>query len=107
MLYFDNNKPLQTAPVAPNTLTETPVAEPSQAKSTNLFSNLKDTALINILDAHVHYHVFRAVLDSASQNNFFSQSCYNRLKLPRFCLLLDIKGVGGVNSRVSQSLAVQ
>lgn len=41
------------------------------------------TTNVEILDAFGNYQIIRVVLDSASQANFISQKCLNRLGLPR------------------------
>lgn len=111
MLHFEHSTPSITQPITQNNIpSDTPVAVSFDSPSTNLFSNIKDTiilstALINILDLHGNYHVVRAVLDSASQSSFISQSCCSRLNLSPYSLSLDVKGIGGVSSHVTQAVS--
>nr|CAI5862640.1 unnamed protein product [Callosobruchus analis] len=63
--------------------------KPSKPQTTVLLSTTK----VDILDARGYYQTVRVVLDNASQANFISENCLNRLGLSRKKLIVPIVGI--------------
>ncbi len=64
------------------------------------------TGLVNVLDSQGNPHSVRVLLDSASQANFISKRCFNRLGLTSSKLNIPIKGIGEMSSLVSQGVTL-
>lgn len=50
------------------------------------------TALVNITDANNQTHTLRALLDSGSQSNFITESAFEKLKLPKKHINMQVLG---------------
>nr|CAI5849091.1 unnamed protein product [Callosobruchus analis] len=68
--------------------------KPSKPQTTVLLSTTK----VDILDARGYYQTVRVVLDNASQANFISENCLNRLGLSRKKLIVPIVGINQSSS---------
>lgn len=82
--------------------------------TSSLMSNDKDhsqvflaSAVVEVKDNSGHYHLARALLDSASQLNFISESLAQTLRIPRSNSSLSISGIGNVSAEVRWSTKVE
>lgn len=117
LLHFENNiSSTSTVASADNatkivpTHLSNPIASTSQINSlsTNVVPScshnstvLLSTALGEVLDSRGNFQTVRILLDSASQANFITDKCVNRLGLQRYKSSLSIHGLGKMSSAAS------
>ncbi|KAJ8979042.1 hypothetical protein NQ317_010293 [Molorchus minor] len=65
---------------------------------------LLSTASVEILDSRGNFHVIRVLLDSGSQANFITQTCFRKLGLTRFRLHTPIRGVCQMSSEATSGV---
>ncbi|KAL0883918.1 hypothetical protein ABMA27_015986 [Loxostege sticticalis] len=128
MLHFDNNLvrnvPAQSVSPAPArpVIVEAPAPAPSSAAlcfSSSLMNNkpvsrapttvLLATARVIVLDSHGKEHIIRVLLDSASQSNFITGECCQRLNLPlnNSSTHTVVKGIGGSSRTVQHTATIK
>lgn len=117
LLHFDRNVKRSCSVVAPVANTSPtlsnhvfePIASTSQINTlTNMIPSnstiLLSTAQIEVLNCRGHYETVRVLLDSASQANFITAKCANRLGLPRSNLSLSVNGLGQMGFSASSGI---
>jgi hypothetical protein len=64
------------------------------------------TAIVEIRNKFNQYVPCRILLDNASQLNFISESCVQRLRLPRKQQSTSIQGINNVNTTTNASVSI-
>ncbi|XP_064214925.1 uncharacterized protein LOC135267108 [Tribolium castaneum] len=118
LLHFVSSNTLSTQS-KPATISENPIApidtspksldSPTRINSlTNLIpsqSVLLSTAVVEVQDSLGQFQEVRILLDSASQANFITKNCAERLGLSRKTSTFIIKGLGGMNDKASKEVS--
>lgn len=68
---------------------------------------LLSTALVHVYDANGQIQLCRILLDSASQSNFISEACVQRLKLKRKNNAIPIIGINNSVAKATHSVTVE
>ncbi|KAJ8975730.1 hypothetical protein NQ317_004194 [Molorchus minor] len=123
LLHFENNvseaADANASPVQQNTnnlLPQDHVSDPcssAQAQISTLTNVvpvknttiLLSTVQIDVQDTYGNFQRVRALLDSASQANFITNKCCNRLGLTRTPLSLSIRGLGQMSSTATHGVS--
>jgi hypothetical protein len=64
------------------------------------------TAIVEVKNKYNQYVPCRVLLDSASQLNFISEKCVQRLRLPRTLTPVSIQGINNVNTVTHHSVSL-
>lgn len=119
LLHFENNLESSSIVAPTQDVSQTfsnhgpqPVASTSQINSlANVLPTSPHTAMVLLSTAHVevldslgNYQTVRILLDSASQANFITQNCVNKLGLSRYKTSLSIHGLGQMSSVASRGV---
>ncbi|EFA02786.1 hypothetical protein TcasGA2_TC008524 [Tribolium castaneum] len=96
-------------PIAPIDTSPKSLDSPTRINSlTNLIpsqSVLLSTAVVEVQDSLGQFQEVRILLDSASQANFITKNCAERLGLSRKTSTFIIKGLGGMNDKASKEVS--
>ncbi|XP_044740017.1 uncharacterized protein LOC123301344 [Chrysoperla carnea] len=102
----DNSEVLKGNPSTSSVSVESKPSPPVSLCSTSELVQSKYTVLLATAQVHVASHfgenfLFRFLIDSASQCNFITQRCCQRLKLPVNRACLTVSGIGVSEKRVN------